>query len=448
MNSNSKEKIITRFAPSPTGFLHIGGARTALFNYLFTKQNNGKIILRIEDTDLERSKKEYTEGIIKAFNWLGMKFDETVLQSSNFAVHKKYIEKLIKDGHAYVSKEEVKEEGQRNEVIRFKNPNKKITFVDLIKGEVTFDTTDLGDFVIAKSLDEPIFHLSNVVDDITMGITHVIRAEEHLSNTPRQILIWEAINERPRPIYGHMPLILSETREKLSKRKHGEMVSVEYYEKTGYLPEAMVNFISFLGWNPGTEEEIFSLDELIKKFDISKVQKAGAIFNPEKLLWYNKEYIKKLPKEKIIDEIKNRFPKEFQDEKIINKISDLIVERINVFSDIDKMVADGDIQYYFEIPIISKEMIVWKKGGTLVEAKENLSLVSDILNNISNNEFTLDTLKEKLMKLSIEKGKGNVLWPLRVALSGKEKSPDPFTLLFVLGKNESINRIKKAIESI
>ncbi|MFH1454948.1 MAG: glutamate--tRNA ligase [bacterium] len=448
MANAKNSKIITRFAPSPTGFLHIGGARSALYNYLYTRQNGGKIILRIEDTDIERSRKEYAEGIFKVFEWLGLEFDSTVLQSDNFAIHKKYIEKLIKEDKAYVSKEEVKEEGQRAEVIRFKNPNKKVTFNDLIKGEVTFDTTDLGDFVIAKSLDEPIFHLSNVVDDITMGITHVIRGEEHLSNTPRQILIWEAIGEKPRPIYAHMPLILSETREKLSKRKHGEIVSVEYYEKMGYLPEAVINFIAFLGWNPGTEEEFFSLKELIEKFDISKVQKAGAIFNQEKLRWFNKEYVKKLPNKIIIEEIKKRFPKNCQDIKTIEKISNTILERISVFSDIDKMVADGDIQYFFEEPQISTEMIVWKKGGTLEQAKENLSLSSNILNEISDKDFTLEILKEKLMKIALEKGKGNVLWPLRVALSGKEKSPDPFTLLYFLGKNESVKRIQKAIDLI
>lgn len=441
-------QVITRFAPSPTGFLHIGGARTALFNYLYARQNGGKILLRIEDTDALRSKKEYTEGIIKAFRWLGIDFDSTTLQSDNFSTHKKYIEKLIAEGKAYVSKEEIKEEGDRSEVIRFKNPNIKVTFDDLIKGQVTFDTTDLGDFVIAKSLEEPIFHLSNVVDDITMGITHVIRAEEHLSNTPRQILIWEAIGERPRPVYAHMPLILSADREKLSKRKHGELVSVEYYEKMGYLPEAMINFMAFLGWNPGTEEEFFTLKELIERFDISKVQKAGAIFNQEKLLWYNKEYLKKLPKENIIMEMQKRFPKECQDIKIIENIYSTISERINVFSDIDKMVADGDIQYFFNKPVLSKEMIVWKKGGTLPEATANLSLVLDVLNNTADESFTLDLLKEKLMVLATEKGKGNVLWPLRVALSGKEKSPDPFTLLYLLGKEESIRRVKSAIDFI
>ncbi len=452
------ENIVVRFAPSPTGLFHVGSARVALYNYIFAKQHKGKLILRIEDTDKERSKKEYEDDILSGMKWLGFSYDELYHQSERGSIYKKYIEKLIAEGKAYISKEiiDLNKERKggmdqvinlRNEVIRFKNPNKKVKFKDLIRGEIEFDTTDLGDFVIAKSFDEPIFHLVVVIDDFEMGVTHIIRGEDHISNTPRHILIQEAIGA-PIPIYAHLPLILAEDRAKLSKRKHGEMTSVKYYERMGYIPEAFSNFLSLVGWNSGTEQEIFSIDELIKLFNISKVQKAGAIFNMEKLLWFNKEYIKKFPKERIITEIKNRFPKEFQDEKIINKISDLVVERINIFSDIDKMVVDGDIQYYFEMPVISKEMIVWKKGGTIEQAKENLSLISDILNKISDKDFDLEKLKEKLMKFADEKGKGNVLWPLRVALSGKEKSPDPFTLLFVLGKNESINRIKKAVESI
>lgn len=445
---NKDNKIVTRFAPSPTGFLHIGGARSALFNYLYARQNEGKIVLRIEDTDLERSKKEYTEGIFKAFKWLGLDFDETVLQSDNFATHRKYIEKLITQGDAYISKEEIKEEGQRSEVIRFKNPNKKVIINDLIKGDVTFDTTELGDFIIAKSLDEPIFHLSNVVDDITMGITHVIRGEEHLSNTPRQILIWEAIGEKPRPVYAHIPLILSETREKLSKRKHGEMVSVEYYEKMGYLPEAMLNFIAFLGWNPGTEEEFFSLEELIKTFDISKVQKAGAIFNPQKLLWYNKEYIKKLPEETIEKEIISRLPEKYRQSKNIKDVCKIIVERINVWSDIDKMLSDNELQYFFDKPEYDKNLLIWKKDGNLEQSKEYLKLIHKIISENKKITYTTEEIKNIIWPLAEEKGRGNILWPLRVSLSGKEKSPDPFVLLSTLGKDESLKRIEKAIEKI
>ncbi len=297
MSENTK-KIITRFAPSPTGLFHVGSARVALFNYLFTKQNNGEFLLRIEDTDEARSKPEWTEMIYESLKWLGIEYKKSFIQSERTEVYKKYLEKLISEDKAYLSKEEVKEEGQRAEVIRFRNPNKKVKFVDLIRGEIEFDTTELKDFVIAKSLTEPIFHLTNVIDDFESGVTHAIRGEDHISNTPRQILIFEAIGGQA-PIYAHLPLILSETREKLSKRKHGELVSVAYYQKEGYLPEAFINFIAFLGWNPGTDEEVLSMSQLIEKFDILKVQKSGAIFNKEKLLWFNKEYIKRMKKEDI-----------------------------------------------------------------------------------------------------------------------------------------------------
>ena len=444
-NLDLKEKIVVRFAPSPTGLFHVGSARVALFNYLFAKKNNGKFILRIEDTDKIRSTKESEEDIMSGLKWLGFEFDEFYKQSERESTYRKYIEKLISEDKAYISKEEVKEEGQRSEVIRFRNPNKKVKFKDLIRGEIEFDTTELGDFVIAKGFDEPIFHLVVVIDDFEMGITHIIRGEDHISNTPRHILIQEAIGA-PIPSYAHLPLMLAEDRAKLSKRKHGEMTSVKFYQKNGYIPEAFVNFLAFVGWNPGTEKEIFSIDELINDFDLSKVQKAGAIFNPQKLLWYNKEYLKKLPTESIKEEIKKRIPKDYNNESILEKITPVISERINVWSDIDKMVIDGDLEYFFKIPEIIKDMIVWKKGGTFSEAKENLALVIKILKEINEQDFILENLKEKLMKLAEEKGKGNVLWPLRVSLSGKEKSPDPFILLSIFGKNASIERIENSIK--
>lgn len=448
MIDNSK-KIIARFPPSPTGWFHIGNARTALFNYFFVKQNNGDLLFRLEDTDRERSKDEYAKDIVEGLKWLGINinYDNVYKQSEHGATYKKYLEKLIADDKAYVSKEEVKEEGQRAEVIRLRNPGKKVVFEDMIRGEVAVDTTELGDFIIAKSIDEPIYHLAVVVDDFEMGVNHVIRGEDGIYNTPRQILIQEAIGA-PRPVYAHMPFILNEDRSKLSKRKQGELVSLKYYREQGYLPEAMVNYLSFCGWNPGDNTEIMSMDEIIKKFDIMKVQKAGAVFNIEKLLWINKEYLKKLPKERIIDEIKKRFPENCQDVKIIDKIYSTITERMNVFSDIDKMVASGDVQYFFVAPQLNKEMIIWKKGGTLEQAKENLSSVLGILSDVQEKDFTIDLLKEKLMKFAEEKGKGNVLWPLRVSLSGKEKSPDPFTLLSIFGKDESIKRIKSAVDFI
>ncbi len=276
-------------APSPTGKLHIGTARTALFNYLYAKQNGGKFILRIDDTDKERSTKEFEQNILDDLTWLGFSWDEFYRQSERTDIYLDHLKKMIDSGHAYVSKEEVKEEGDRAEVIRLKNPNKKIAFDDLIRGQVEFDTTELGDIVIAKSLEEPLYHLTSVIDDALMGITHVIRGEDHISNTPRQILIQEAIGAS-RPIYAHLPLILASDRSKLSKRKHGESVALSYYREQGILPQSIINYLALLGWNPGTDQEVFTLDELIKTFDMKRVHKGGAIFDEKKLAWVNRKH--------------------------------------------------------------------------------------------------------------------------------------------------------------
>jgi glutamyl-tRNA synthetase len=454
-------KIITRFAPSPTGFLHIGGARTALFNYLYTKQNNGKIILRIEDTDTERNKDEYAVGIIDIFNWLDLKFDDTKKQSDNFSIHRQYLEKLIADGHAYISKaseeelEEAEKEGKtlRGEVIRFKNPNKVVTFEDMIRGTVSVDTTDLHDFVIAKSLDEPIFHLSNVVDDILMGVNHIIRAEEHIANTPRQILIREAIGEKETPIYAHIPLILSTDREKLSKRKHGAMASVEYYRDNGYIKDAFINFLAFLGWNPGGEEEIYSLEDLINKFDITKVQKGGAVFNVDKLNWFNKEYIKKQTEKEQLEYIKKYLPNiEKYNDELLEKLRPVLIERISFYGELKKMQEDGDLDYYTVSPVFNNkkeesniEKIIWKKSNK-ENTLENLKEIKTILSSDQNISF--EDLWSKIYTLAEEKGKGDILWPLRYSLSGKEKSPDPKTLLYILGIKESKERIEEALKEL
>lgn len=442
--------IITRFAPSPTGFLHVGGARSALFNYLFTKQNKGKIILRIEDTDKERSKPEYTTGIIEAFKWLDITFDQTVKQSDNLAVHKKYLKQLIDSGHAYISKEETKEEGQRDEVIRFKNPNKDVIFDDLIKGQVKFNTTELENFVIAKSVDEPIYHLANVVDDITSGVTHIIRGEEHLSNTARQILIWEAINECPRPIYGHIPLILSDTREKISKRKHGAMVSVEYYRDKGYIKDALINFLVFLGWNPGGTEEIFTLDELIAKFDIHKVQKGGAIFNPEKLNWFNREYMIRLSDGEFDEKAKNFIPTWVQSNpEIYARARSIIREKISVFYEIEKMFAPGgDLAFIKEVADYSTELLLWKKSPDREEAKKHLHEVKKSLESISETDFNVENIKSSVWNYAEANGRGNVLWPMRVSLTGQEKSPDPFVSSWIIGKKETLNRLDFALSKL
>lgn len=273
-------------APSPTGNFHVGSVRTALFNFLFARKNTGKFILRIEDTDKDRSKKEFEDDILESLKWLGLKYDEFYRQSERIEIYKKYLQKLIDENKAYISAET---EGENREVVRFRNPNKQMVFEDLVRGKVEFDTTELGDFIIAKNLNEPLYHLAVVVDDFEAEITHVIRGEDHISNTPRQILIQEAI-DAPRPIYAHLPLILAPDRSKLSKRKHGESVSLDYYRQKGYLPVAIINYLALLGWNPGTEQEIFTLDELINVFDFSKVHKGGAIFDEKKLAWVNRKH--------------------------------------------------------------------------------------------------------------------------------------------------------------
>jgi glutamyl-tRNA synthetase len=429
--------IVTRFAPSPTGFLHIGGVRTALFSFLFARKNNGTFALRIEDTDKIRSKEEWTTGLIDDLAWLGLKHDVFVKQSDKSAIHTSYIQKLIDSGHAYISKEEKIEEGQRDEVIRFKNPNKKVVINDLVRGDVTVDTTDLGDFVIARSIDEPVYHLAVVIDDFEMGITHVIRAEEHLSNTPRQILIQEAIGA-PRPLYAHLPLVLAEDRSKLSKRKHGETVSLTYYRNRGYLPEAILNFVALIGWNPGTDQELFSLDELIQAFDLSKVQKGGAVFNVQKLNWTNKQYIEKMDLETFV-----RRAKDFIPANTSTKLLPLIKEKITTFADISGLL-EGELSFIHPLPPYAKESLKWKQENEFTNTKKYLQSIIEKLSSLE--DFSKESVKALLWPMAEEIGKGNVLWPMRYALSGKEKSPDPFTIAEILGKEETLKRLKIAHE--
>lgn len=281
-----------RFAPSPTGPLHVGGARTALFNYLFVRQTDGQFILRVEDTDRERSRPEYEKEIIDGLAWLGITFDAVYRQSERTKIYQTHLNKLIKSGAAYLSREPKKEGSGEVEVVRFRNPDKLISFQDIVRGEVSFDTTELKDFVVARSVTEPLYHLAVVVDDFEMGVTHIIRGEDHISNTPRQILIQEALGA-PRPLYAHLPLILASDRSKLSKRKHGEAVSLTHFRSLGISPKAMVNFLALLGWHPSDSDasEVLSFPELVAQFRLERVQKGGAVFDLNKLNWLNKKYL-------------------------------------------------------------------------------------------------------------------------------------------------------------
>src|SRR3989338_7380477 len=400
--SEAKRQVITRFAPSPTGLFHIGSARTALFNYLYARKHKGKFILRIEDTDKSRSEKQYEDDIINGLKWLGLEWDEFHRQSERTEVYKKYLRKLLEDGKAYLD----------GRAIRFKNPNKKVVFNDLIRGEISTQTDDVGDFVIDKDLDAPLFHFTVVVDDYEMGVTHIIRGEDHIPNTPRHILLQEALGFDV-PNYAHLPLILGADRFKLSKR-HGA-TSLNEYKKMGYLPEAIINFIAFIGWNPGDEREIFSKDELVKE--------------------YLPEDWKKLAVENFSYWL---------------RITELEKNRIAKLADIKEGIG-----YFFNEPEYVKEMLLWKparpSGGKetgLENTKKHLEEVVKFLNGLNESEFISDKIKEVIWNYAEKEGKGNVLWPMRAALTGLDKSPDPFAVAEVLGKDKTIKRLKYAIEKI
>ncbi len=433
-------EIVVRIPPSPTGYFHVGRARTALFNYLFAKKNGGKIVFRIEDTDKERSKREFEEDIVESLKWLGITYDEGPFrQSERNDIYRESIQKMIKNGSAYISEES---EGSNKEVVRFKNPGGKIKFEDIIRGEVEMEIDDLKDFIIAKNIDEPLYHLTVVVDDFLMGVTHIIRGDDGISNTPRQILLQEAIGA-PRPKYAHVPLILAPDKSKMSAR-HGA-VSLRDFREAGYLPEAIVNFLGLLGFNPGGEREIYKMSELIEVFDLSRVQKGGAVFNTEKLDWINKEHIKLLSEKERNETIKKYLEKNgFKNPN--PKIFPIIFEHISKWGDIDKMTREGELDFYFKTPEYETHLLFWKGKEDKETTKKHLNW---ILEKISTVDFeSVESAKNLIFDYATEQGRGEVLWPLRVALSGKEKSPDPFTLLYVLGSVESKKRIENAINKL
>ncbi len=441
------KNIRVRIAPSPTGPLHIGTARTALFNYLFAKKYNGKFILRIEDTDKERSMPIWEEEIISGFHWLGINWDEgPYRQSQRTEIYKKYIEKLLYDKNAYWAEEQKNQPESR--VIRFKTPKIEVSFDDLIRGKITYDGSLFGDMVIAKNLDEPLYNFACVVDDFEMKVTHVIRGEDHISNTPKQILLAKALG-MVSPEFLHLPLILGPDKAKLSKR-HSTTTSIDDYKKQGYLPEALINFIAFLGWNPGSKEEIFSMAELEKEFSIEKIQKSGAIFNAQKLNFLNGYFIRKMPIEKLTElclpylieaGLINR------GEGKISKIAPMVAlyqERLKKLSEISEL-----IDFFFKKNLdYDKELLVWKEAGDS-EIKANLDTLVNITSNIETANWTKEKLSEIIMPIANEIGdRGKILWPMRVALCGKKASAGPFEIAEVLGKEKTIKRIKEARNKI
>jgi len=503
MEAKMPQTIRTRFAPSPTGFLHIGSVRTALYNYLFAKKNNGIFVLRIEDTDQERSTKEYEADILAGMKWLGLDWDEgpekggeygPYLQSERKGIYRRYLEKLIDEGYAYycfcdkkdleakknyqisqgmVAKYDGKCAGLSREqaaekisqgisyVIRFRVPEEKISFEDLIRGKVEFDCSLFGDMVIATGLDSPLYNFAVVIDDYEMKITHIIRGEDHIPNTPKQILIQRALGF-PRTEFAHMPMILGPDKSKLSKRHNAEPVN--YYYKNGYLPEAINNFIVFLGWNPGNEREIFSKEELIKEFSLERCRKSGAIFNIQKLDWFNGVYIRNMDPDELAkaslpyliaanlinkdgDNYLNR-NKEKIDFAYIKKAVLLYRERLVKLSELPELV---DFLFINDIAYPT-ETLLWK-NMSLKDADDALREGGRLIEEIPDDTFSFSKIESKFSEYLADPNasvanRGYLLWPLRVSLTGKKASCGPFEAADALGKKQALIRIKQAREKI
>jgi glutamyl-tRNA synthetase len=464
-------KIRVRIAPSPTGYLHIGTARTALFNWLFARHNGGKFILRIEDTDLERSEKKYEDDILEGLKWLGLNWDEKVYrQSERIPVYSKYIQKLLDKGRAFWchhTEEELEKERQEQldsktisrHVCKYKfqdasseiqegggiirlavdeNSDRKIVFDDIIRGRVEFEERLLGDFSIAKDVETPLYNFAVVVDDHEMKISHIIRGEDHIANTPKQILVQEALGFG-QPQYAHLPLILGKDRSKLSKR-HGA-VSLGEYQKQGYLPEAMFNFLALLGFTPPEDKEILSREELIDVFDLAKVHKSGAVFDTQKLDWMNGEYIKNLSDKELAGKILEIPNLNFQiSKKELTKVIPLARERMKKLSDI------SEFDFFFREPEYQKELLLWKDKG-FDEVKNSLSEVEKIIEGLGTSDK--NKLRQALDELGQKLGdRGLAYWPLRVALTGREASPDPVDIAGVLGKEKTLERVEKAVKKL
>ena len=497
MVHSSEKTIVTRFAPSPTGYLHVGGLRTALYSYLFAKKHGGTFLLRIEDTDRERFVADGVKNILDSLYWAGIVSDQGVcldneehivercdhgpyIQSERLPIYKKYADELIAKGVAYycfctrerldavrkekqdaglvpkydrhcltLSKEEIDANlaSGTTHVVRLKIPDEGMTtFFDDIRGEISYPNKDLDDQVLMKSDGFPTYHMAVVVDDHEMQVTHVIRGEEWISSTPKHIILYKAFGWDI-PNHAHLPLLLNADRSKLSKRQ-GDVAVLDYTKKS-YLPEAMNNFVAFLGWNPGTEQELFALDELVRNFSLEKVSKSGAFFNVEKLDWYNREYLKLKSDNEVARALLEYVPEVcavpgFSND-MFEKIVPAIRERIAKYTDLAEMIANNDIQFFFAPPVYEKDLLIPKKSTPEI-TKQHLETLVSMLQPVTT--WNKDSIKDAVWDYATEKGRGEVLWPMRVALSGLEKSPDPFSIADIVGKEETISRITYALSTL
>ena len=423
--------VRVRFAPSPTGYLHLGSARTAIFNWLYARHTGGKFLLRIEDTDLKRSDAKFLDEILADLRWLGIDWDEEpIFQSKRFAVYREKAEELVAAGKAY------KEE---NAVIFRVAPGRTIEYHDLIHRTITVQTDTIKDQVLIKSDGSPTYNFSCVVDDAFLGITHILRGDDHISNTPKQILFYEALGLTP-PQFGHMPLILGPDGAKLSKRHGG--VSVEEYKKEGFLPEALANYLSLLGWTPPGDREVIPLDEAVRLFDISAMNDVQAKFDTQKLRWLNAEYIMKKTTEDLLPALKSELLRAGYDlsaasDAYISRVIDLYKIRIKTLNEFAPPV---DFFFKDDFAVDAEGKAVLEKE----ESKKNLSLFIERLEKLD--DFSHDAIEKACRELAEEKGlkAGPIIHPSRMAVSGKTKGAGLFEIMELLGKDKALKRMRSA----
>lgn len=477
------EKIRVRFAPSPTGFLHVGGARTAIFNWLFAHKTGGKFLLRIEDTDVQRSGLDEVDAIIQGLQWLGLDWDEEIIyQSQRLQIYRKYIDELLLSGKAYkcfCSKDEIERQRQKaadekrdfryrqnrtclkrsNEeivaferegrlfAVRFKLPEGETVFTDHVYGEIKVDHQQLDDFIILRSDGYPTYHFAVVIDDSEMGISHIIRGDDHLSNTPKHILLYEALGKQP-PVFVHVPLILGPDKQRLSKR-HGA-TAVGEYEKAGYLPETVCNFLSLLGWSSGDDREIFSREELIREFSLEGISKKSAVFDEQKLEWMNGQYIMALSDERLLELVQPRLIAAGlltqadieKDKERILKILALLKPRLKRLSEVPEICS-----YFFEKPQAYDEKGM-RKHWRAADVEEKLERLRTAFGKVT--DFTTAGLEPVLRELceGLDLSAAKLIHPLRLALTGRTFSPGIFEVMALLGKEVVLERIAAAIEFI
>ncbi|OGG62678.1 glutamate--tRNA ligase [Candidatus Kaiserbacteria bacterium RIFCSPHIGHO2_02_FULL_49_34] len=485
----SPEKVVTRFAPSPTGFMHVGGVRTALFAYLFARKHKGTFILRIEDTDRERLTEGAIEHIMETLQWAGISWDigpdtpanenpfGSVIQSERLPIYKEYAQKLIDKGLAYPDpytqtelealREDAKREhrpflyrehrpktfeawdGTKPLRLKVENP-RRMEWFDEVRGELEAGPEVVDDIIIIKADGFPTYNFAHIVDDHTMGVTHIMRADEFIASTPKFLTIYEALDIVP-PKFVTLPPILRADRKKKMGKRDGAEDALEYREN-GYLPSAVVNFLALTGWNPGTDQEIFTMDELVQTFALDGIQSGGAVLNEDKFDWINREHMMKLSRDDYRAFVRAFAPKRLTDlpqwsEERFDALLPSIRERIATAGEFREHAEEGEYDYCFAPIILDPKMLKWKKDESAHDALPRLRYLAEILAALPET-VDRETIEATIMPYAEEVGRGEVLWPLRVALSGRERSVDPFTLIEILGTAEAYRRVLYASDML